>query len=66
MTIMVMISNEETSAGRSIKVTEVEINKTSGQHRDTNPLVIAPGERRSFYIHQLKDLRVEEINPDGR
>ena len=61
MTIRVTIANEEPSGSRTLLVTTVCFNKGRAGARDIQHQQLAPGQKAEFYVHALKDLRVEEL-----
>lgn len=61
MTIQVSITNQDPS--REVKVTVQDVSKKTGARDVADRAQLKPGETRSFWIHQLRDLLVEEVNP---
>lgn len=62
MTIKVTISNDD--AVRHMEVIEVNFDKDAGTRHEGAPALLRAGEHRTFYIHQLRDLRVREAHAD--
>jgi hypothetical protein len=63
MTIQVQVKNCESGSGRTVRVTEVGHRKDGGRDERRSICDLQPGESRSFYIHLLMDLIVEEREP---
>jgi hypothetical protein len=64
MTIQVQVKNCEANGGRTVRVTEIERGKDSPVTLPRKERCdLQPGESRTFYIHLLKDLMVEELTP---
>ena len=62
MTIAVQIRNVETNA-LPVKVTMRTYSKGSACASLHDETVLAPGESRTFHVHLLRDIIVEEIEP---
>lgn len=63
MTVKVTISNDD--SGRDVLVKTIDHHKDGRHTMTADSLTLKPGESRSFYIHLLRDLTVEEVNPTG-
>jgi len=64
MTIQVQVKNCEADGGRIVKVTEIQRGKDGPAVLPRKDILdLKPGEARTFYIHALKDLIVEERIP---
>ena len=63
MTVKVSISNDD--SGRDVVVKTFDHKKDGGSKTMADSLTLKPGESRSFYVHLLRDLTVEEVNPTG-
>jgi hypothetical protein len=61
MTIAVTIENQDDK--RSIVVEEYQIDKARMVKSLSTGLVLRPRERRTFYVHLLKDLHIKEKEP---
>jgi hypothetical protein len=66
MTIKVTIANGEGEGGRTVRVTENHFDKNRAAATRGESTELKPGESRTWHIHLLKDLLVEERDPDNR
>jgi hypothetical protein len=63
MTTKVQVLNCDDGAKRTVRVTEIGKRKDGGRDERRSICDLQPGEARTFEIHLLKDLLVEEREP---
>lgn len=61
MTTKVTVENEANSA-HTVRVVTVEYEKGKSGARDSQQQHVQPGQRAEFWVHALRDLRIEETD----
>jgi hypothetical protein len=61
VTIEIRIENKDEK--RTVRVTQIEYDKKEGRRLDGELSHIGPRDARTYHIHLLRDLRVEECDP---